>query len=144
MPEKYTVEVSEDLDPADIVSPILRYVTAHQLLHRVAMLKLDRLPLPGGGVGSQTRSSSLPTSSCSTSTTNAPDGLSEALTDSDRRPPPHHEHEEGVDSRGFRCGAGFGCAYVASSRSLSRFRLGATLVRPVPDAMTARSFSLRG
>jgi NADPH2:quinone reductase len=34
VPEKYAVGVPDDLDPAEVVSLILPYVTAYQLLHR--------------------------------------------------------------------------------------------------------------
>src|SRR6185295_8942726 len=37
--EKYAVEVPEDLDSAEVVSLVLPYMTAYQLLHRVAMVK---------------------------------------------------------------------------------------------------------
>ncbi|HEY6396134.1 MAG TPA: alcohol dehydrogenase catalytic domain-containing protein, partial [Solirubrobacteraceae bacterium] len=36
VPEKYAVEVPEDFDPAEVVGLVLPYVTAYQLLHRVA------------------------------------------------------------------------------------------------------------
>src|SRR5215813_717274 len=35
VPETYAVEVSQDLDPAEVVSLVLPYTTAYQLLHRV-------------------------------------------------------------------------------------------------------------
>jgi NADPH:quinone reductase-like Zn-dependent oxidoreductase len=37
--EANAVEVSENLDPAEVVSLVLPYMTAYQLLHRVAMAK---------------------------------------------------------------------------------------------------------
>src|SRR2546428_7612087 len=39
VPEKYAVEVPEDLDAAEVVSLVLPYMTAYQLLHRVARVK---------------------------------------------------------------------------------------------------------
>src|SRR5204863_6527427 len=39
VPEKYAVEVPEDLDPAEVVSLVLPYVTGYQLLHRVARVE---------------------------------------------------------------------------------------------------------
>src|SRR5213083_3366909 len=39
VPETYAVEVPEDLDPAEVVSLVLPYVTAYQLLHRLARVK---------------------------------------------------------------------------------------------------------
>src|SRR5215813_3881682 len=37
VPEANAVEVSEDLDPAEVVGLVLTYMTAYQLLHRMAM-----------------------------------------------------------------------------------------------------------
>src|SRR6266540_299495 len=36
VPEAEAVEVPEDLDPAEVVSLVLTYITAYQVLHRVA------------------------------------------------------------------------------------------------------------
>jgi NADPH:quinone reductase len=51
VPEKYAVEVPEDLDPAEIVSLVLPYVTAYQLLHRVARMKSGETVLVHGAAG---------------------------------------------------------------------------------------------
>src|SRR5207248_6655710 len=51
VPEKYAVEVPEDLDPAEIVSLVLPYMTAHQLLHRVARVKSGETVLVHGAAG---------------------------------------------------------------------------------------------
>src|SRR5262249_49368258 len=54
---------------------------------------------------------------------------SSPLTDSNRRPPPYHEREEGVDPSGFaRSGAGSCASLVAARRRVLHGR--ATLVRP--------------
>jgi hypothetical protein len=51
------------------------------------------------------------------------------LTESNRRPPPYHEREEGVDSCAFaHSGAGLGASLVVASRRVLHGR--ATLVRP--------------
>ena len=53
VPEAHAVEVPDDLDPGEVVSLVLPYMTAYQLLHRVARVKRgDRLPerrFPGAG-----------------------------------------------------------------------------------------------
>jgi NADPH2:quinone reductase len=36
LPEVSAVEVPEDLDPAEVLSLVLTYITAYQLLHRTA------------------------------------------------------------------------------------------------------------
>ncbi|PTL75123.1 medium chain dehydrogenase/reductase family protein [Vitiosangium sp. GDMCC 1.1324] len=51
VPEKYAVEVPEDLDPAEIVSLIFPYMTAYQLLHRTAMAKRGETVLVHGAAG---------------------------------------------------------------------------------------------
>src|SRR6266487_4521382 len=51
VPEKYAVEVPEDLDPAEVVSLVLPYVTAYQLLHRVARVKSGETVLAHGAAG---------------------------------------------------------------------------------------------
>ena len=57
------------------------------------------------------------------------------LTDSNRRPPPYHEREEGVDSCGFaRSGAGSRASLIAARCRVLHGR--ATLVRPQLSAAT--------
>jgi len=51
MPEKYAVEVPDDLDPAEVVSLVLPYVTAYQLLYRVARVKSGATVLVHGAAG---------------------------------------------------------------------------------------------
>jgi NADPH2:quinone reductase len=51
VPEKYAVEVPEELDPAEVVSLVLPYMTAYQLLHRVAMVKSGETVLVHGAAG---------------------------------------------------------------------------------------------
>ena len=51
VPEKYAVEVPEDLDPAEVVSLVLPYMTAYQLLHRVAAVKSGETVLVHGAAG---------------------------------------------------------------------------------------------
>src|SRR5437879_10499024 len=51
VPGKYAVEVPEDLDPAEVVSLVLPYMTAYQLLHRVAMVKSGETALVHGAAG---------------------------------------------------------------------------------------------
>jgi NADPH2:quinone reductase len=54
VPEEYLVPVAEGLDPAEAVSLILNYVTAYQMLHRIARVsKGQRILIHGaaGGVG---------------------------------------------------------------------------------------------
>src|SRR5438067_712945 len=51
VPEKYAVEVPEELDPAEVVSLVLPYMTAYQLLHRVARVKSGETVLVHGAAG---------------------------------------------------------------------------------------------
>src|SRR5205809_3961517 len=51
VPENYAVEVPEDLDPAEVVSLVLPYMTAYQLLHRVARVKSGETVLVHGAAG---------------------------------------------------------------------------------------------
>jgi NADPH:quinone reductase len=51
VPEVNAVEVPEDLDPAEVVSLVLPYMTAYQLLHRVAMAKRGETVLVRGAAG---------------------------------------------------------------------------------------------
>ena len=51
VPEKYAVEVPAELDPAEVVSLVLPYTTAYQLLHRVARVKRGELVLVHGAAG---------------------------------------------------------------------------------------------
>jgi NADPH2:quinone reductase len=51
VPEAYAVEVPEDLDPAEVVSLVLPYMTAYQLLHRVARVKSGETVLVHGAAG---------------------------------------------------------------------------------------------
>lgn len=51
VPEKYTVNVPGDLDPAGIVSLIFPYMTAYQLLHRVARVRAGESVLVHGAAG---------------------------------------------------------------------------------------------
>ena len=51
MPEAEAVEVPEDLDPAQVVSLVLTYMTAYQLLHRMAMVQRGEAVLVHGAVG---------------------------------------------------------------------------------------------
>src|SRR5438093_11513491 len=51
VPETYAVEVPEDLDPAEVVSLVLPYVTAYQLLHRLARVKSGETLLVHGAAG---------------------------------------------------------------------------------------------
>src|SRR6266487_1110955 len=51
VPETYAVEVPEDLDPAEVVSLVLPYMTAYQLLHRVARVKSGETVLVHGAAG---------------------------------------------------------------------------------------------
>src|SRR5437773_4572883 len=51
VPEKYAVEVPEGLDPAEVVSLVLPYMTAYQLLHRVARVKSGETVLVQGAAG---------------------------------------------------------------------------------------------
>ncbi len=51
IPEKYAVEVPEDLDPAEVVSLIFPYMTAYQMLHRAARVKSGESVLMHGAAG---------------------------------------------------------------------------------------------
>ena len=51
VPETYAVEVPVDLDPAEVVSLVLPYTTAYQLLHRVARVKSGETVLVHGAAG---------------------------------------------------------------------------------------------
>jgi NADPH:quinone reductase-like Zn-dependent oxidoreductase len=51
VPEKYAVEVPEDLDPAEVVSLVFSYMTAYQLLHRTAKAKRGEAVLVHGAAG---------------------------------------------------------------------------------------------
>src|SRR5437867_8839981 len=51
VPEEYAVEVPEGLDPAEVVSLVLPYMTAYQLLHRVARVKSGETVLVQGAAG---------------------------------------------------------------------------------------------
>jgi NADPH:quinone reductase len=49
--EENAVEVPEDLDPAEVLSLVLTYMTAYQLLHRTARVKRDEAVLVHGAAG---------------------------------------------------------------------------------------------
>ena len=51
VPEKYAVEVPEELDPAEVVSLIFPYMTAYQMLHRTARVKRGETVLVHGAAG---------------------------------------------------------------------------------------------
>jgi NADPH2:quinone reductase len=51
VPEKYAVEVPEDLDPAEVVSLVFPYMTAYQLIHRSAKAKAGESVLVHGAAG---------------------------------------------------------------------------------------------
>ena len=51
VPEKYAVQVPEDLDPAEVVSLIFPYMTAYQMLHRTARVKRGETVLVHGAAG---------------------------------------------------------------------------------------------
>ena len=51
VPEEDAVEVPEDLDPAEVVSLVLTYMTAYQLLHRTAKVKRGETVLVHGAAG---------------------------------------------------------------------------------------------
>jgi NADPH2:quinone reductase len=51
VPEANAVEVPEDLDPAEVVSLVLPYMTAYQLLHRIAKVKSGETVLVHGAAG---------------------------------------------------------------------------------------------
>ena len=51
IPERCAVDVPDDLDPAEVVSLIFPYMTAYQLLHRVARVKSRESVLVHGAAG---------------------------------------------------------------------------------------------
>ncbi|WP_199838655.1 zinc-binding dehydrogenase [Streptomyces pluripotens] len=51
MPETETVEVPEDLDPAEVLNLVFTYMTAYQLLHRVARVRSGERVLVHGAAG---------------------------------------------------------------------------------------------
>ena len=51
VPEKYAVQVPEDLDPAEVVSLIFPYMTAYQMLHRTARVQPGETVLVHGAAG---------------------------------------------------------------------------------------------
>ncbi len=51
VPEKYAVEVPEDLDAAEVVSLVFTYMTAYQMLHRAAKAKSGESVLVHGAAG---------------------------------------------------------------------------------------------
>ena len=51
LPEAGAVEVPEDLDPAEALSLVFTYMTAYQLLHRVAKAKSGETVLVHGAAG---------------------------------------------------------------------------------------------
>jgi NADPH:quinone reductase len=51
VPEANAVEVPEDLDPGEVVSLVLPYMTAYQLLHRMAKVKTGETVLVHGAAG---------------------------------------------------------------------------------------------
>src|SRR5918911_680044 len=51
VPEAEAVEVPEDLDPAQVVGLVLTYMTAYQLLHRMAHVKSGESVLVHGAAG---------------------------------------------------------------------------------------------
>lgn len=51
VPEAEAVEVPEDLDPAEVVCLVLPYMTAYQLLHRVAAVRSGETVLVHGAAG---------------------------------------------------------------------------------------------
>src|SRR5437667_5109767 len=51
VPEKYAVEVPEDLDPAEAVSLLFPYMTAYQMLHRTARVDSGETVLVHGAAG---------------------------------------------------------------------------------------------
>jgi NADPH2:quinone reductase len=51
IPERYAVDVPADLDPAEVVSLIFPYMTAYQLLHRVAQVRIRESVLVHGAAG---------------------------------------------------------------------------------------------
>src|SRR5215475_10416360 len=51
VPEGNAVKVEDDLDPAEVVSLVLPYMTAYQVLHRLAMAKSGETVLVHGAAG---------------------------------------------------------------------------------------------
>jgi NADPH2:quinone reductase len=51
VPERYAVEVPEDLDPAEVVSLVFPYMTAYQMLHRAAKVSSGEAVLVHGAAG---------------------------------------------------------------------------------------------
>jgi NADPH:quinone reductase len=51
VPERYAVEVPEDLDPAEVVSLVFPYMTAYQMLHRAAKVSSGESLLVHGAAG---------------------------------------------------------------------------------------------
>ncbi|MCH0567189.1 alcohol dehydrogenase catalytic domain-containing protein [Streptomyces sp. MUM 2J] len=51
VPEVEAVEVPEDLDPAELLNLVFTYMTAYQLLHRVARVKSGETVLVHGAAG---------------------------------------------------------------------------------------------
>jgi NADPH:quinone reductase-like Zn-dependent oxidoreductase len=51
VPEENAVEVPEDLDPAEVVGLVLTYMTAYQLLHRMARVRSGESLLVHGAAG---------------------------------------------------------------------------------------------
>ena len=51
LPEANAVEVPDELDPAEVVSLVLTYTTAYQLLHRLAMARSGETVLVHGAAG---------------------------------------------------------------------------------------------
>jgi NADPH:quinone reductase len=51
VPEAGAVEVPEDLDPAEVLSLVFIYMTAYQVLHRIAMAKRGETVLVHGAAG---------------------------------------------------------------------------------------------
>ena len=51
VPEKYAVDVPEDIDPAEVLSLIFIYMTAYQLLHRAARARRGETVLVHGAAG---------------------------------------------------------------------------------------------
>ena len=58
VPEKYAVEVPDDLDPAEVVSLVFPYMTAYQMLHRAARVTSGESVLMHGAAGRWARRSS--------------------------------------------------------------------------------------
>jgi NADPH:quinone reductase-like Zn-dependent oxidoreductase len=51
LPEASAVEVSEDLDPAEVLSLLFPYMTSYQVLHRIAQVKSGETVLVHGAAG---------------------------------------------------------------------------------------------